>query len=355
MTSQKNGVDPQGHSTDMLKDDSFTTLARASNNRKKAEQLSNELEDEEITRLFTPSTKRQISFGGAAAIALLTAMLAPWFFIPSYSLHDSPLSLGSLSDAFASHMFNFAPRFSALEEALESLELQVSHLETHCISTSSVDKHVRQALDRHSLAYLGRRDYALASHGGRINYDLTSQPSRTTLWHIPLLSSPQPTPSPELAIDADNDLGSCWLLEATSGQLGITLAQRLKVSHITLEHVPRQVSDMRLAPRQLLIWGMVDDESAIHRIQEASINYPSSLTNQLQTNPSPRISASQIFVPLVLIEYDILSDDLIQSFSVIEDFTLLDVAFETMVVDILDNYGGEETCLYRVRIHGEEA
>ncbi|EIW77778.1 hypothetical protein CONPUDRAFT_75576 [Coniophora puteana RWD-64-598 SS2] len=340
----------------MLKDDSFTALARASHNRKKAEKLSNELEDEEITRLFTPSTNRQISFRRAPAfIALLTVVLAPWFFIPSYSLHYSSLVLGGLSDSFASRMFNFAPRFDALEDALENLELRLSYLEAHCISTSSVDRYVRQALDQHSLAYLGRKDYALESHGGRINYDLTSQPVRTSVWHIPLLSSSQPTPSPEVAIDADNGLGSCWLLEATSGQLGITLARRIRVSHITLEHVPPQVSDMRLAPRQLLIWGMVDDESAAHRIREASIKYPLSLTNRLQTKPSPLISASQFFVPLVLFEYDIHSDDLIQSFSVIDDFTLLDVAFETIVVDILDNYGGGETCLYRVRVHGEEA
>lgn len=93
-----------------------------------------------------------------------------------------------------------------------------------------------------------QRDYALEADGGSIVYELTSG----SFWwrtYIPRLSS-----TAHYAIDDSRAIGHCWSLSATSGQLGILLAEPLYPSFITINHIPQMLAaDIGQAPRQMIL------------------------------------------------------------------------------------------------------
>lgn len=98
-----------------------------------------------------------------------------------------------------------------------------------------------------------QRDYALEADGGSIVYELISGSS---WWHtyVPRLSS-----TVHYAINDSRTIGHCWSLSTTSGQLGILLAEPFYPSSITIDHIPQMLAaDIRQAPRQMILWGLLD-------------------------------------------------------------------------------------------------
>ncbi|KAH9846924.1 hypothetical protein C2E23DRAFT_692683, partial [Lenzites betulinus] len=196
-----------------------------------------------------------------------------------------------------------------------------------------------------------RPDYALRANGARIYPELTWQPEQARS------RAPSPTSmiGPEVVIDEDISIGRCWSVP-TTGQVGIRTFVLVHPTHVTIDHIPRQVAlDIDRAPRRVVLWGVVDGLPNIHgldslRTLDPDLQLPFNLVPHGRT--SPRLAGNYAFVALAAFEYDI-NNDPTQTFAVFDHITSLHMDFGLFVLEVVDNWGANDVCLYRIRIHGE--
>ena len=127
---------------------------------------------------------------------------------------------------------------------------------------------IDDALLRYSKDIIARPDYALFTAGARIIPSITSDTlvmrSPGLLGRLVLGQKPVEGRSPATALHPDISVGSCWPFAGSTGQLGVLLNRRVKVSDITLEHASTDVAlDVSTAPRdvevvRLLLRGNAD-------------------------------------------------------------------------------------------------
>ncbi|KAI1789840.1 hypothetical protein LXA43DRAFT_973981 [Ganoderma leucocontextum] len=204
----------------------------------------------------------------------------------------------------------------------------------------SIPQHVHTILRQH---VSGLRDYAFQADGARIVPKLTTGE----------VSKPRNGPHnrPEVILRPNFDGGHCWTIPDTHGQVGVSVTRLIYPSHITVDHVPAGFADnVDEAPRRMRLWGSVDGSQNGDRYKKYFSIYSGS-------NPSPSrappITNGYQFVHLADLEYDIKAASHVQTFPVYHHIPPLQMDFGVFVVEILDNWGGSSTCLYRLRIHGQ--
>lgn len=218
-----------------------------------------------------------------------------------------------------------------------SLARPLRRLSRHLPGTRAARRYVRDDAQR----TIGRRDYAFAADGARIIPDMT-----TGTFH---LSSKSISPHPAKVILRDNlHGGRCWLMPSTKGQVGIVAAERLRPTHITIDHVPRDVADeIGRAPRRMRAWAYVEGSQGLeqlHKLQESS--------PQLVGN-GPNVKGHYTdFLHMVDFEYDINATHYIQTFAIDRRFQELGLDYGIFTFEVLNNWGSASTCIYRIRIHG---
>ncbi|KAL1941490.1 hypothetical protein VTO73DRAFT_6929 [Trametes versicolor] len=202
-----------------------------------------------------------------------------------------------------------------------------------------IEELVVSILRAHERAKRGRPDFALRAHGGRVSQALTSTQAGIMSAH---------DDDPGIAIDDDVHVGSCWKLHALPSQLGIRLPRMLYPSHITVEHLPSEiVLDIGEAPKNMTLWGVVDGK---HNKQAFEALVAAGLSDY--SGQVPTIARGLLWAPLASFTYDIHHEDPVQTFPVSQSYAESGLAFGNVAVEVLDNWGGDSTCLYRVRIHG---
>jgi len=210
---------------------------------------------------------------------------------------------------------------------------------------------------------IAKPDYAMFSGGARVIPQLTSpvfevKPPGTGFSLKGLWSGKGGFygRSPVTALHPDNHNGQCWPFAGQSGRLGVALAAPIYVEEITIDHLAKEVAfDMRAAPRQIEVWGMVegtdnaekvkawkDDLAAKELVGPDDIPYPP----ELPKNPE--------FLRLANFTYDINNSKNIQTFPVDSEIKKLGVDFGIVVLRVLSNWGRQEySCVYRFRVHGQ--
>lgn len=183
------------------------------------------------------------------------------------------------------------------------------------------------------------RDYALAAHGGVIVDELTSPVDGS---HI--------HSSPEQVLSDDTHIGRCWLFPGSRGQISINIPDLIYPTHVSVEHIPRVVAaDIGQAPRRMILWDIVEgeeDQGIFKRLEDA--------TNGARgRNRPPATREEYVFVELADFEYNITSPRNVQTFPVRGDLRAAGVDTGLFVLEIVDNWGSDSTCVYRVRVHGE--
>lgn len=199
----------------------------------------------------------------------------------------------------------------------------------------------RQARDN-----TGRRDFALRYGGGRINHALTTQTQPP-----PSMKGDSLNPAIQ-AIDDDLRPGRCWLLDGHAGQIGIEFLEAIVITHVTIDHVAKELvsaSSLENAPRTMRVWGFGGSTGLPKQDINAIIDPQAGINS---TSRPAIIQHNLSFSYLGSIEYDIRKDDNIQTFPISQAAMAMKLQFQGIVVEILDNWGRDSTCLYRVRVHG---
>ncbi|KAF8656261.1 hypothetical protein AX16_002697 [Volvariella volvacea WC 439] len=235
--------------------------------------------------------------------------------------------------------------------------------------TAIISQLVEDAVTVYNKDILARPDFALYSAGARIIPSLTSptyeiQPSgfKNTLRSLVTGNGYAIGRAPVTAIHHDTHSGLCWPIPGVRGQLGVALAQSVRITDFTIEHVAKEVAfDMRSAPRDMEVWALVEGdnidkvkqwqtekakqrEQAIARGEqvEAEPTYPTTLPTDVQ------------YIRIANFTFDAHSSKNIQTFPVSPDVKDLDTNFNIVVLLMKNNWGQDTyTCLYRFRVHGQ--
>ncbi|EDL06043.1 sperm associated antigen 4-like [Mus musculus] len=165
--------------------------------------------------------------------------------------------------------------------------------------------------------YIEKPDFALKSIGASIDFEHTSatynHDKARSYWNwIRLWNYAQP-PDPNVTP------GNCWAFASDRGQVTIRLAQKVYLSNITLQHIPKTISlsgSLDTAPKDFVIYGL---ESL------------------------PR---EEVFLGA----FQFQPENIIQTFQL---QNLPPRSFAAVKVKISSNWGNPRfTCMYRVRVHG---
>uniref|UniRef100_A0A2K5Z7S9 Sad1 and UNC84 domain containing 5 n=1 Tax=Mandrillus leucophaeus TaxID=9568 RepID=A0A2K5Z7S9_MANLE len=172
--------------------------------------------------------------------------------------------------------------------------------------------------------YIEKPDFALKSTGASIDFEHTSatynHEKAHSYWNwIQLWNYAQP---PDVILEPNVTPGNCWAFEGNRGQVTIQLAQKVYLSNLTLQHIPKTISpsgSLDTAPKDFVIYGM---------------------------EGSPK---EEVFLGAFQFQPE----------SIIQMFPLQNQparAFGAVKVKISSNWGNPAfTCLYRVRVHGSVA
>ncbi|XP_005384914.1 PREDICTED: SUN domain-containing protein 5 [Chinchilla lanigera] len=172
--------------------------------------------------------------------------------------------------------------------------------------------------------YIEKPDFALKSIGATIDFEHTSPTynhnKARSYWNwIRLWNYAQP---PDVILEPNMTPGNCWAFEGDRGQVSIQLAQKVYLSNLTLQHIPKTISlsgSLDTAPKDFVVYGM---------------------------ESSPR---EEVFLGA----FQFQPENIIQTFA-LQNQQLR--AFNAVKVKISSNWGNPRfTCLYRVRVHGSVA
>ncbi|XP_027478591.2 SUN domain-containing protein 5 isoform X2 [Zalophus californianus] len=169
--------------------------------------------------------------------------------------------------------------------------------------------------------FIEKPDFALKSIGASIDFEQTSatynHDKARSYWNwIRLWNYAQP---PDVILEPNMTPGNCWAFSGDRGQVTIRLAQKVYLSNLTLQHIPKTISlsgSLDTAPKDFVIYGM---------------------------EGSPR---EEVFLGA----FQFQPENIIQMFQLQNQLAR---AFGAVKVKISSNWGNPRfTCLYRVRVHG---
>ncbi|XP_056236638.1 SUN domain-containing protein 2-like isoform X2 [Seriola aureovittata] len=130
---------------------------------------------------------------------------------------------------------------------------------------------LKQEINSHFLTADSLPNFALQSLGAKVVLHLSSEAHQTketftTILGIPLM---RPPVHQRTVIQGHSPLpGRCWAFAGGKGHLLITLSHRVTISHVTLEHISKNVTPtgtITSAPKEFTIYGMENlDDKGTH-------------------------------------------------------------------------------------------
>jgi SUN domain-containing protein 1/2 len=145
---------------------------------------------------------------------------------------------------------------------------------------------------------------------------------------------------PALALTDGMEPGQCWAFNGDAGQLGIQLANPIRVSHLTVGYP--STSRITSAPKTLVLWGLKPADSEV------------CATVGDKGTPTPDFGSGFCGIRLFsgIYEPKFSMPTYYQNFTTTAD-NLFDDYFDHMVFQVLGNWGHTDfTCIYRIWIYG---
>ena len=229
---------------------------------------------------------------------------------------------------------NTAVKFS------RSLIKTVSSLHTHSPDTRvppHITEYVQRAISTALKTTPQHPDFALRSHRAIIVPTLTTYPMDGTC-------------EIEDVLDEDLDPGSCCFFAGDHGQIAIRLSKLIRPLHVAVDYTPPIRSMSCHAPRQLVLWGLVDGAAnkAIFKSLSLFRDQHRSLSDR------PPQAGNFTFLPFANFTFDIHAAFPIQTFPIHLEVVFGGLSSGLFVLEIRSNWGGNSTGIRRVHLHGEQ-
>ncbi|KAJ7138695.1 hypothetical protein C8R43DRAFT_893145 [Mycena crocata] len=145
--------------------------------------------------------------------------------------------------------------------------------------------------------------------------------------------------------------GECWTFEGAVGHIAIRLSERVRISNITIQHLPFPATVFQ-APRRMSLWALADPAlPVLQRIPGPLITMAAQFHTH-QRFPLPKDVKNSIFVLLDEFNYDLSTN----SRSFIQTFPIQHADFlegsRVIIVGVASNWGSPSTCISRIKVHG---
>ncbi|KAG6817663.1 hypothetical protein H0H87_005420 [Tephrocybe sp. NHM501043] len=231
--------------------------------------------------------------------------------------------------------------------------------------TSLIGHLVDTAVLTYSKDTIARADYAAYSGGARVipsltspTYEITPSTLRGSLLSYITGNGYAIGRPPVWALHHELQNGHCWPVAGHTGQLGVVLAAPIYVDEVTIDHVASEVAfDMRSAPRDMELWGLVEGQDNTEKIREwreersrRREDGEELVEEPEQPNTLPRAAS---YVRIAEFTYDVGAPRNVQTFPVNSELRALGIDFGVVVLMMKSNWGRDYTCLYRLRVHGQ--
>lgn len=143
---------------------------------------------------------------------------------------------------------------------------------------------------------------------------------------------------------------ACWSFRGNSGTFGVAFdTPNVMPSHVVIHHWPSNSTvSLSRAPRQLIVWGLVDGEANMKAFSQSR----HVLTSTLAKVPPFPISKEGVFLPLAEINFDVTAQSLRQAFPLSKGALSWGIDFGVIVFDIRSNWGADTTSLCAVHVYG---
>jgi SUN domain-containing protein 1/2 len=173
-------------------------------------------------------------------------------------------------------------------------------------------------------------------------FDNTSNPLARMV--RPRVTTPNP---PKAALTKWEEFGDCWCAAPNPmkgyARLGVSIPRRMSPKQVTVEHAPMSMSptgNINNAPRNIELWAETDQP--IKQIYKQSHN----------KCLDPADLRGRGYVCLGTFKYNIHASNHVQTFDLDAE---LSAPTNRVVVQVTSNWGAPNTCIYRVRLHGDDA
>ncbi|PIL33265.1 hypothetical protein GSI_04715 [Ganoderma sinense ZZ0214-1] len=235
---------------------------------------------------------------------------------------------------------NLTPSFAAAVDFARPL-IEATSFPAARRSTAQIPPHiaeyVQQAISTALDNVLQRPDFALRTRGAIVIPSLTTSQKRLSC------------NDPENILDEGRDPGSCCFIAGNRGQVAIRLAELIRPTHVVIDYIIPSHPLLHHAPRQVILWGLVD--GAVNKALFQSMSRFRAKHRSL--GDGPPVSASFLFLPFANFTFDIHTAFPIQTFPIHPDIVVSEMTSGLYILEIRSNWGGNTTGICRVRLHGE--
>ena len=190
-----------------------------------------------------------------------------------------------------------------------------------------------------------RRDFALYASGARILPNLTSPTlvpnygSRFWQWARGYVEEVGLN-TPAVVLEDQIRPGNCWAFSGSTGTIGISLADCVAISEITIDYSYSlaPLSHIRSAPQAMTLWGQLDSgtEVMINANQTAGLAIEPVACSHDCFSPTPSTQGEGVFLPIAKLYYDIHASQTLQSFSV-SKLPHVQTSFRVVVLQVHSN------------------
>ncbi|KAJ2970792.1 hypothetical protein NUW54_g12653 [Trametes sanguinea] len=104
------------------------------------------------------------------------------------------------------------------------------------------------------------------------------------------------------------------------------------------------------APRDVVLWGVVDGTSNRLAYDTHLRRYRETIS---QIGMGPAHAADYTFIAMAAFQYDPLAAFALQTFPVSKAIQASGMTFGLVVVEVRSNWGGNQTAVCRIRVHGD--
>lgn len=244
--------------------------------------------------------------------------------------------------------------------------------------TNLIKHLVDASVSMYSKDRIGRRDFALASAGARVIPSLTSLPLvvrpasiRSKLVSLVSGGSYAEGRPPVTALHHETHSGYCWPFAGSQGYLGVALSAPVHITDVTIDHVSKEIAaNLESAPKEMELWGLVEGQDNMEKVarwKEERARRREELKTQAEAQgevwmddeeteeyPSMLPKDPQ-YLRIASFSYDIHGSSDVQTFPILQEVQELGIDFGIVVLYVKSNWGHSEfTCLYRLRIHGNQ-
>ncbi|KAF2492006.1 hypothetical protein BU16DRAFT_529391 [Lophium mytilinum] len=221
---------------------------------------------------------------------------------------------------------------------------------------------IRQQIRLESLAYanllfnselsLKTVNFFSPGLGAKINPRLTSPTlSKDITWKaaaFKLFFWAPPRNAPMTALERWEEASDCWCTAASStkqSQLAVQMALPIFPTRVTIENIPKEGTlNWKSAPKDVELWVEIDDPDKREAVE---ISF-----NELH-KPCRGSGPGSKYVCIGSMMYDIHGPNHVQTFDLELDLKAHDVEVKNAIVRVIETWGSDYTCVYRIRMHGE--